>query len=43
MLKHAKFLKELQINKRKLEELSIVTMSDEHYVILLNKISKRVQ
>nr|GMD60133.1 hypothetical protein Iba_chr12aCG8190 [Ipomoea batatas] len=36
-------LPDLLINKRKLEELSIVTMSDERSVILLNKISKRVQ
>ena len=43
MLKYAKFLKELLSNKRKLEELSIVTLSEECLTILQNKVSKKLK
>ena len=41
MQKYAKFLKELLSNKRKLEELSTVTLSEECLAILHNKIPKK--
>ena len=43
MPKYAKFLKELFSNKRKLEELSTMTLSEESSAILQNKIPKKLK
>lgn len=41
MPRYAKFLKELLMNKRKLEEVSIATLSEECSVIITNKLPKK--
>ena len=43
MPKCTKFLKELLLNNRKLEELLIVTLSEECLAILQNKIPKKMK
>ena len=43
MPKYAKFLKELLSNKMKLEELSIVTLSEDCSIILHNKHPKKLK
>lgn len=40
MARYAKFLKELLTNKRKLEEVSTVTLSEECSAIIFNKLQK---
>ncbi|XP_039119526.1 uncharacterized protein LOC120255785 [Dioscorea cayenensis subsp. rotundata] len=41
MPRYAKFLKELLINKRKLEEVSSVTLGEECLALITNKLSKK--
>ena len=43
MPKYAKFLKDLMSNNRKLEELSIVTLSEKCSTILQNKLLKKLK
>ena len=43
MPKFTKFLKELLSNKRKLEELFIVTLSEEWFAILQSKLPKKLK
>ena len=43
MPKYAKFLKELLSNKRKLEELSTMTLSKSCFAILQNNLPKRLK
>ena len=43
MPKFANFLKELLSGKRKLEELSTITMSGECFAILQNKLPKKLK
>ena len=43
MPKYAKFLKELLSNKRKLEELSTVTLGGECSAVLLNKLPRKLK
>ena len=38
---YAKFLKELFTNKKKLEEVSMVTLSEKCSIVLTNKIPKK--
>ncbi|XP_021980186.1 uncharacterized protein LOC110876319 [Helianthus annuus] len=42
MPKYAKFLKDLLTNKKKLEDLSTVTLSEECSAVLQNKLPKKV-
>ncbi|XP_076958364.1 uncharacterized protein LOC143634070 [Bidens hawaiensis] len=42
MPKYAKFLKEVLLNKKKLEELSCVTLNEECSVVLQNKLPKKM-
>lgn len=41
MPRYAKFLKELFMNKRKLEEVSTVTLSEKHLAIISKKIPRK--
>ena len=43
MPKYAKFLKELLSNQRKLEELFTITLSEQCFVILQNKLPKKLK
>ena len=43
MPKYARFLKELFSNKRKLEELSTVVLSEECFAILQNKLPEKLK
>ncbi|KAI3806307.1 hypothetical protein L1987_22206 [Smallanthus sonchifolius] len=43
MPKYARFLKDIRTNKRKLEELSHVTLNEECLVVLQNKLPKKMR